>query len=172
MPIWTNSSPSSNLSRTLLPSLTELRANRQVRRNLLPWVKLMGLKPAAHDKLLIQALQETAEGKIDRFAAWLSQINLRLDIVLAVGFWARPRRPPRALAKHPGRQPHDRAHRPFGRGLLCGYLNPPVLRFTRRCGWRASAAMMPGGVAMYVWIDNYCRSKPLDVAACGRRSRE
>ena len=98
MPIWTNSSPDCNLSRTLLPSLTELRANRQVRRNLLPWVKLMGLKPAAHDKLLIQALQETAEGKIDRFAAWLSQINLRLDIVLAVGFWARPRRPPRAYA--------------------------------------------------------------------------
>jgi len=48
----------------------------------------------------MQALQETAEGKIDRFAAWLSQINLRLDIVLAMGFWARPRRPPRALAKH------------------------------------------------------------------------
>ena len=98
MPIWTNSSPDCGLSRILLPSSTQLRANRQVRRNLLPWVKLMGLKPAAHDKLLIQALQETAEGKIDRFAAWLSQINLRLDIVLAVGFWARPRRPPRAYA--------------------------------------------------------------------------
>jgi len=56
-------------SRSLLPSLTELRANRQVRRNLLTWVELMGLKPAAHHKLLIHALQETAEGKIDRFAA-------------------------------------------------------------------------------------------------------
>jgi len=28
----------------------------------------MGLKPAAHHRFLIQALQETAEGKVDRFA--------------------------------------------------------------------------------------------------------
>ena len=55
MPTWTNSSPDCNLSRTLLPSLTELRANRQVRRNLLTWVELMGLKPAAHYRLLIHA---------------------------------------------------------------------------------------------------------------------
>src|SRR6516165_1909202 len=49
----------------------------------------MGLKPAAHHKLLIQALQETAEGKIDRLAARLSQINLRFDIVPAM-VWATP----------------------------------------------------------------------------------
>src|SRR6516165_3529194 len=75
MPIWTNSSPDCGLSRILLPSSTQLRANRQVRRNLLTQVELMGLQPAAHHRLLIQALQETAEGKVDRFAARLSQIN-------------------------------------------------------------------------------------------------
>src|SRR5262245_59894108 len=84
MQIWTNSSPDCNLSRTLLPSSTQLRATRQVRRNLLTWVELMGLKPAAHHRPLIHALQETAEGKIDRFAGRLSQSNLRLDIVLVV----------------------------------------------------------------------------------------
>ena len=93
-----NSSPACSLSRTLLPSLTKLRANCQVRRNLLTRVELTGLKAAVHHWLLYQALQETAEGKIDRFAAWLSQINLRLDIVLAMVSGARPRRPPRALA--------------------------------------------------------------------------
>src|SRR5262249_51822379 len=102
MPTWTSSSPDCDRSRTLLPSLTELRANRQVRRNLLTWVELMGLKPAAHHKLLIQALQQTAEGKVDRFAARLSQINLRLDIVPAVVSGARPRQPPRACAERPG----------------------------------------------------------------------
>src|SRR5215468_492025 len=44
----------------------------------------MGLKPAVHHKLLIHALPGTAEGKIDRFATWLSQINLCLDLALAV----------------------------------------------------------------------------------------
>jgi hypothetical protein len=39
----------------------------------------MGLKPAAHHRALIHALQGTAEGTIDRLAARLSQINLRLD---------------------------------------------------------------------------------------------
>ena len=80
MPTWTSSSPGSDLSRTLLPSLTQLRANRQVCRNLLTWVELMGLKPAVHHRVLIQALQETAEGKIDRLATRLNQINLRLDM--------------------------------------------------------------------------------------------
>jgi|SRR6516162_3996032 len=88
----------------------------------------MGLKPAVHPRLVIQALQETAEGKVDRFAARLSQINLRLDIVPAVVFEPGPRRPPRAYAERPGRQPHDRARRLFGRGLLLGgYLNPASL---------------------------------------------
>jgi hypothetical protein len=45
-----------------------------VRRNPLIWVELIGLKSAAHDRLLIRAVQETTEGKIDRFAARLSQI--------------------------------------------------------------------------------------------------
>ena len=60
-------------------------------------MELMGLKPAAHHRLL-KALQEMAEGKIDRFAARLSQSNLHLDIVLAVVSGARPRQPPRAYA--------------------------------------------------------------------------
>jgi hypothetical protein len=93
----------------------------------------MGLKPAVHPRLVIQALQETAEGKVDRFAARLSQINLRLDIVPAVVFEPGPRRPPRAYAERPGRQPHDRARRLFGRGYCsAATLTPPVLRFTRR----------------------------------------
>src|SRR5262249_26215840 len=92
---------------------------------LLTWVELMGLKPAAHHKLLIQALQETADGKIDRFATRLSQINLRLDSVPGMVFGARPWQPPRAYAERPGRQPHDRARRLFGRELLLGgYLKP------------------------------------------------
>ena len=62
----------------------------------------MGLKPAAHHKLLIQALQELAEGKIDCFAARLSQSNPRLDIVSAMVSGAHPRRPPRACAERPG----------------------------------------------------------------------
>src|SRR5262245_51947755 len=119
----------------------------------------MELKPAAHHGLLIEALQGTA-GKIDRFAAWLSQINLRLDIVPAMVSGARPRRPPRAYAERPGRQSHDRARRLFGRGLpLGGYLNPASLALHAALRVAlASAAMMPGGVAMYGWIDNYCRS--------------
>src|SRR6516165_6888043 len=43
----------------------------------------MGLKPAAHHKLLIQALQETAEGKIDRLAVRFSQINPRLPAMVS-----------------------------------------------------------------------------------------
>ena len=64
---------------------------------------------------------------------------------------ARPRQPPRACAEHPGRQPQTELAARFGRGLLLGgYLNPAslalhaALRVTL-----ASAAMMPGGVAMY-----------------------
>jgi len=94
----------------------ELRANRQVRRNLLTWVELMELKPAAHQRLLIQPLQETAEGKIDRLAAGSAKINLRLDIVLAVVSGARPRQPPRAYAKPSWPQPYDRARRPLRPG--------------------------------------------------------
>src|SRR5262249_29903386 len=109
------SSPDCNLSRTLLPSSTQLRANRQVRRSLLTWVERMDLKPAVHHRLLIQALQETAEGKIDRFATRLSQINLRLDVPGIVS-GARPRQPPRAYAEHPGLQPHDQARRPLRPG--------------------------------------------------------
>ena len=94
----------------------------------------MGLKPAAHHKLLIQALQETAEGKIDRFAAWLSQINLRLDIVLAVVSGDTPgSRLARSRNVLAASHTTELAAR-FGRGLLLGgYLNtPPALRFTRR----------------------------------------
>src|SRR5262249_22155207 len=94
----------------------------------------MELKPAAHHRPLIHALQEMAEGKIDRFAAWLSQINLCLDIVPAVVFEPGPRRPPRAYAERPGRQPHDRARRPLRPGATARRLRstPPALRFTRR----------------------------------------
>jgi len=131
MPIWTNSSPDCDLSRTLLPSLTELRANRQVCRNLLTWVELMGLKPAAHHRLLIHALPGTAEGKIDRFAACLSQINLRLDIVPAMVFVIAPgSRLARARNVLATTRPNSP---PASAGGYCGgYLNPPVLRFTRR----------------------------------------
>src|SRR6516225_5110049 len=95
----------------------------------------MGLKPAAHHKLLIQALQETAEGKIDRFAAWLSQINLRLDIVLAVVSGDTPgSRLARSRNVLAASHTTELAAR-FGRGLLLGgYLNPakPLRPFTRR----------------------------------------
>jgi hypothetical protein len=88
----------------------------------------MGLKPAAHHKLLIQALQETAEGKIDRFAAWLSQINLRLDIVLAVVSGDTPgSRLARSRNVLAASHTTELAAR-FGRGLLLGgYLNPASL---------------------------------------------
>jgi len=88
------------------------------------------------------ALQETAEGKIDRFAAWLSQINLRLDIVPGM-VWATPPATASRVRVTSGRRPHDRARRLFGRALLGGLALHAALRVAL-----ASAAMMPGGVAM------------------------
>ena len=49
----------------------------------------MGLKPAAHHKLLIQALQEMAEGKIDRLAPF-SQIKPSPRYCSRHGIWGTP----------------------------------------------------------------------------------
>jgi len=88
----------------------------------------MGLKPAVHPRLVIQALQETAEGKVDRFAARLSQINLRLDIVPAVVFEPGPPATAsrvRGTSWPPATRPGSPPLRP---GLLLGgYLNPASL---------------------------------------------
>jgi len=86
--------------------------------------RVLGLQIAVL-KLLIQALQEKAEGKIDRLAAWLSQINLRLDVVPGIVFEPRPRHPPRAYAERLAASHTTELAARFGWGLLLGgYLNP------------------------------------------------
>ena len=95
-------------------------------------MELMGLKQAAHHKLLIQALQGTAEGKIDCLAARLSQSNPRLDIFLA---WYGSTPPATASrARETSWPPATRPSSPaFGRGYCsAATLNPasPALHAT------------------------------------------
>lgn len=71
MQTWTSSSPGSKLSESLLPSLKDLRDHRQIRRNLMAWVTYLGLRPARHHRLLLQSLQQIAEGRIDRLAVFM-----------------------------------------------------------------------------------------------------
>src|SRR6516162_2848894 len=70
-PTSMNSSSGSKLSDTLLPSLKGLQRNRLIRRSFLAWVRELGLRPAKHHRVLIQALQEVAEGKIDRLMVFM-----------------------------------------------------------------------------------------------------
>ena len=86
----------------------------------------MELKPAAHHRVLIHALQGTAEAKIDRLATRLNQINLRLDIVPGIVFGHAPGSRLARTRKVVLAASHttELAAR-FGRGLLLGgYLNP------------------------------------------------
>jgi hypothetical protein len=49
----------------------ELQYNRSLRRSLIHWVQYLGLKPAKHHRMLLEALQSVAEGQIDRLAIFM-----------------------------------------------------------------------------------------------------
>jgi hypothetical protein len=49
----------------------ELQYNRSLRKSLIQWVQYLGLKPATHHRMLLEALQAVAEGQIDRLAIFM-----------------------------------------------------------------------------------------------------